>query len=104
MKNLNTSTIPHTSTKATITKLQKVQDVFAIEVKNAKYRGSIFSGVLELVNGTDSIRKYKGAYRANAKLAWFGQELKKRNPFINLAGAEVTLLPCYTGDVVASLG
>ncbi len=104
MKNFNTNTIPHTSTKATVTKLAKVQDVFAIEVKNAKYRGATFSGVLELVNGTDSIRKFNGFYRANAKLSWFGQDLKKRNPFINLASAEVTLLPCYTVDVVASLG
>jgi hypothetical protein len=104
MKNLPTTTIPHTSTKAQVSKLQHVQDVFAIEVINAMYRGAKFSGVLELVNGTDSIQKHKGAYRANAKLAWFGQALKKRNPFINLAGAEITLLPCYTGDVVASLG
>lgn len=104
MKNLPTTLIPNTSAKAQVSKLQRVQDVFAIEVKNAMYRGAKFSGVLELVNGTDSIRKYKDAYRANAKLAWFGQELKKRNPFINLANAEVTLLPCYTGDVVASLG
>ena len=104
MRNLSNNTIPHTSTKAQVSKLQRVQDVFAIEVKNAMYRGAIFSGVLELVNGTDSIRKYKDSYRANAKLAWFGMELKKRNPFINLANAEVTLLPCYTGDVVACLG
>lgn len=104
MKNLPTTTIPHTSTKAQVSKLQHVQDVFAIEVINAMYRGAKFSGVSELVNGSDSIRKFKGVYRANAKLAWFGQELKKRNPFVNLAGAEVTLLPCYTGDVVASLG
>lgn len=104
MKNLSKNTIPNTSSKAQVSKLERVQDVFAIEVKNAKYRGTTFSGVLELVNGSDSIRKFKGAYRANAKLAWFGQQLKKRNPFINLAGAEVTLLPCYTGDVVASLG
>lgn len=104
MKNLSTNTIPHTSSKAQVSKLERVQDVYAIEVKNAMYRGATFSGVLELVNGTDSIRKHKGFYRANAKLAWFGQQLKKHNPFINLAGAEVTLLPCYTGDVVASLG
>ena len=104
MKNLSNNAIPHTSSKAQVSKLQRVQDVFAIEVKNAMYRGAKFSGVLELVNGTDSIRRYKDSYRANAKLAWFGQELKKRNPFINLANAEVTLLPCYTGDVVASLG
>ena len=104
MKNLNTSTIPHTYAKATVTKLKKVQEVFALEVKNAMYRGAKFNGVLELVNGSDSIRKFKGSHRANAKLAWFNQELKKRNPFINLAGAEVTLLPCYTGDVVACLG
>jgi hypothetical protein len=96
--------IPHTFANAKISKIEHVHDVFAIEVKNAKYRGATFSGVLELVNGTDSIRKFKGAYRANAKLAWFGQQLKKRNPFINLAGAEVTLLPCYTGNVVACLG
>jgi hypothetical protein len=104
MKNLSNNAIPHTSSKAQICKLERVQDVFAIEVKNAKYRGATFSGVIELVNGSDSIRKFKGAYRANAKLAWFGQELKKRNPFINLSGAEVMLLPSYSGDVVASLG
>ncbi len=104
MKSLSTINIPHTSSKAQVSKLLRVKDVFAIEVKNAKYRGTTFSGVLELTNGSDSIRKFKGFYRANAKLAWFGQELKKHNPFINLAGAEVTLLPSYTGDVVASLG
>ena len=104
MQNLSNSTIPNTSSKAQVSKLQRVQDVYALEVKNARYRGTTFSGVIELVNGTDSIRKFRGAYRANAKLAWFGQELNKRNPFVNLAGAEVTLLPCYSGDVVASLG
>jgi hypothetical protein len=104
MKNLSPNTIPHTSSKAQVKKLEHVQDVFAIEVKNAMYRGAKFNGVLELVNGTDSIKKYKGFYRANAKLAWFGKELKKRNPFINLSGAEVMLLPSYSGDVVASLG
>jgi hypothetical protein len=96
--------IPHTCVTAKVSKLQRVQDVFAIEVTNAKYRGATFSGVIELVNGTDSIRKFKGFYRANAKLAWFGQELKRCNPFINLADAKVTLLPSYTGDVVACLG
>ena len=96
--------IPHTSKVAKVTETNFVDGVFAIEVKNAQYRGATFSGILELVNGTDSIRKHKGAYRANAKLAWFGQELKKRNPFINLANAEVTLLPSYTGDAVACLG
>ena len=104
MKNLSNNNIPHTSSKAQVSKLQRVQDVFALEVKNARYRGTTFSGVIELTNGSDSIRKFKGFYRANAKLAWFGQELKKRNPFINLAGAEITLLPSYTGDVVACLG
>jgi hypothetical protein len=104
MKNLSNNTIPNTSSKAQVSKLGRVQDVFAIEVKNAKYRGATFSGVIELVNGSDSIRKFKGAYRANAKLAWFGQELKKRNPFINLSGAEVMLLPSYSGDVVTCLG
>ena len=104
MKKTSKTTNPHTCALATVTHIKKARDVFAIEVKNAKYRGATFSGVLELVNGTDSIRKFNGFHRANAKLAWFGQELKKRNPFINLAGAEVTLLPCYTGDVVACLG
>jgi hypothetical protein len=104
MKNLNTNQIPHTYAKAKVSKLKRVRDVFALEVKNAKYRGATFSGIIELINGTDSIRKYKGHHRANTKLAWFGRELKKRNPFVNLAGAEVTLLPSYTGDVVACLG
>lgn len=96
--------IPHTCATAKVSKLQAVQNVFAIEVKNAKYRGATFSGIIELVNGTDSIRKYNGFHRANAKLAWFGKELKKRSPFINLANAQVTLLPSYTGDVIACLG
>jgi hypothetical protein len=96
--------IPGTYAKATINKMERVQDVYALEVKNAKYRGANFSGIIELVNGLDSIKKYKGAYRANAKLAWFGRVLKKRNPFINLEGATVTIIPCYSGDVVAGLG
>jgi hypothetical protein len=104
MNHLSTNTIPHTCKFATVSQTRQVHDIFAIEVKNAKYRGTTFSGVIELVNGSDSIRKFKGAYRANAKLAWFGQELKKRSPFINLSGAEVMLLPSYSGDVVASLG
>ncbi len=104
MNNLSNKSIPNTTAKARVSKLQRVHDVFAIEVKNAMYRGAKFSGVLELVNGSDSIRKYKNSYRANAKLSWFDQKLKKRNPFVNLAGAEVTLFPCYSGDVIASLG
>jgi len=96
--------IPGTYPKATVNKIERVQDVYAIEVKNARYRGARFSGIIELVNGSDSIKKYKGAYRANAKLAWFGRTLKKHNPFINLDGADVMLLPCYSGDVVAGLG
>jgi hypothetical protein len=104
MKHLNSESIPHTCAQAKINKLRFVNDVFALEVKNATYRGARFSGIIELVNGTDSIRKYKGADRANVRLAWFGQELKKRNPFVSLANAEITLLPCYSGSVVASLG
>lgn len=104
MKNLYSNNIPNTCAGAKVSQIKRVQDVFAIEVKNAQYRGTTFSGILELTNGSDSIRKFKGAYRANAKLAWFGQELKKRNPFINLSGAEVMLLPSYSGDVVACLG
>jgi hypothetical protein len=96
--------IPGTYAKATINKIERVQDVYALEVKNAKYRGAKFSGIIELVNGSDSIKKYKGAYRANAKLTWFGRALKKHNPFINLDGADVMLLPCYSGYVVAGLG
>jgi hypothetical protein len=96
--------IPHTSRTARVTTYQAVNEVFAIEVKNASYRGAKFNGIIELVNGTDSIRKYKGTVRANAKLSWFGKNLKKHNPFINLFGAEVTLLPSYTGNVVACLG
>lgn len=103
MRNISTNTIPNTSSKAKVSKLKRVQDVYALEVINARYRGTTFSGILELTNGSDSIRKFKGFYRANANLVWFGQELKKRSPFINLAGAEVTLLPCYTGDVIACL-
>ena len=37
MKNLSKNTIPNTSSKAQVSKLERVQDVFAIEVKNAKY-------------------------------------------------------------------
>lgn len=96
--------IPGTYSKATINKIARVQDVYALEVKNASYRGAKFSGIIELVNGLDSIKKYKGAYRANAKLAWFGRTLKKHNPFINLDGADITILPSYSGDVVSGLG
>jgi hypothetical protein len=96
--------IPATYAKATINKIERVQNVYALEVINASYRGAKFSGIIELVNGLDSIKKYKGAYRANAKLAWFGRTLKKHSPFINLDGADITILPSYSGVVVTGLG
>lgn len=96
--------IPGTYAKATINETKNVNDVYAIEVKNAFYRGATFNGIIELANGLDSIRKYKGTDRANAKLAWFGRTLKKHNPFICLKNATVTLLPAYSGEVVAGLG
>ena len=101
---MNTKTIPHTSKTARVTAYETVKEVFAIEVKNAKYRNTTFSGILELVNGSDSLRIFKGSTRANAKLSWFGRQLKKRNPFINLKDAEVTLLPLYSGQVITCLG
>ena len=101
---MKTTSIPCVSIKAKISEIKRVRDVYALDVINATYRGAKFSGVIELVNGTDSIKRYKGAYRANAKLTWFGRVLSKRNPFINLDGASITLLPAYSGNVVSGLG
>ena len=101
---MKTTSIPGISNKAKISEIKRVSDVYALDVVNATYRGAKFSGVIELVNGLDSIKKYKGAHRANAKLSWFGRVLRKRNPFINLDGASVVLLPAYSGNVVAGLG
>jgi hypothetical protein len=96
--------IPHTFEFAKVTKVKHVEGVFAIEVVDATYRKAKFSGVIELANGTASLRKYKGKFRANTDLDWFGQKLKKHLPFVNLDSGVFSLIPQYSGPVVAGLG
>ncbi|HQT82373.1 MAG: hypothetical protein B7Z60_09360 [Ferrovum sp. 37-45-19] len=96
--------IPHTAKNARVTKTAYVKEVYAIVVENARYRNAVFSGVIELADASDSLRRYKGKFCANAKLEWFGKTLKKNNPFITLEGAVVSLMPSYSGPVIAGLG
>lgn len=96
--------IPHTCAAAKVTKFKQVSDVYAIEVKNARYRGAEFSGVVALEDGSDSLQHFRGKFRAKVSLDWFGTQLKKHSRYITLDAGQFNLMPVYSGAVVANLG
>ena len=101
---MQTQNIPHTCASAQVTSYKQVTDVYAIEVNKARYRGAEFSGVVELEDGSDSLQQFRGKFRAKVTLDWFGTQLKKHSRYITLDSSQFTLLPVYSGAVVANLG
>lgn len=95
---------PHTCADAKVVAYKQVKDVYAIEVKDAQYRGAIFSGVVELVNGSECLQQFRGKFRAKVTLDWFGTQLKKHSRYITLDAGQFNLMPAYSGAVVANLG
>lgn len=95
---------PHTCADAKVTGYKQVKDVFALEVKNARYRGAVFTGVVELVDGSECLRQLRGKFRAKVTLDWFGTQLKKHSRYITLDASQFNLMPVYSGAVVANLG
>ena len=96
--------IPHTCKHAQIKGFKYVDNVFALNVTNARYRNAVFSGIVELVNGTDCLRNFKGKFRAKVTLDWFGSKLKKHSRYITLDAGQFDLMPVYSGAVIANLG
>lgn len=96
--------IPHTCSDAKITAYKTVDNSFALNVKDASYRGTKFSGIVELVDGMDCLRQFKGKFRAKVTLDWFGSQLKKHSRYITLEASKFELMPVYSGAVIANLG
>ena len=96
--------IPNTCKTAQVTALKQVKDVFALEVKGARYRGAIFNGIVELVDGSECLQQFRGKFRAKVTLDWFGSQLKKHSRYITLDAGQFNLMPVYSGAVVANLG
>lgn len=96
--------IPHTCAAAKVTNYKQVKDVYAIDVTRARYRGAEFSGVLALEDGSECLQQFRGKFRAKVMLDWFGTQLKKHSRYITLDEGQFTLLPVYSGTVVANLG
>lgn len=101
---MEVNNIPHICASATVTNYKQVKDVYAIDVKDAHYRGAKFSGVLALEDGSECLQQYRGKFRAKVTLDWFGTQLKKHSRYITLDAGQFTLLPVYSGAVVANLG
>ncbi len=101
---MKTNNIPHTCPAAKVTAYKQVKDVYAVEVTNACYRGAIFSGIVELVDGSECLQQFRGKFRAKVTLDWFGTQLKKHSRFITLDAGQFNLMPVYSGTVVANLG
>lgn len=96
--------IPHTCANAKVTAYKTVDNAFVLSVKDACYRGTRFSGIVELVDGSECLRQFRGKFRAKVTLNWFGTQLKKQSRYITLDAGSFNLMPVYSGAVVANLG
>jgi hypothetical protein len=94
--------VPSTSERAQPVAVAPQAGGAVIHVENAEYRGSTFSGYIELSGEQPYFQTRKGL-RAHARLLWFGNRLPTRDPGILLENARVSEAPDYKGPVISNL-
>lgn len=98
-----TDSTPHTDSTATAKKLRDVENVAAIEVHEAKFRGSsAISGFFELVNPDSEPRMLWGSMRVEVYCAWHGVRSSTTFPQI-IVGRNYKIFRNYSGAVIDNI-
>ena len=95
---------PDTSATAVICDWNDVANARVVELKDAYYRGSIFSGTFELADKADPFFEGHDGLRVEIKLHWYGRRLKTRWARVLVGGKRPKIKTSYTGKVGWNLG
>ena len=98
----DTKGIPRDDSEATITRFRSVENVVAIQVKDATHRNcKPLTGVFELVSSEP--QQVSGEKRFEVYCAWFGVKTRTRYPRISVQPENYQLIPNYTGKVIDNI-
>lgn len=95
---------PHVHKSATVTAKRKVKKARVIVVENATYRGTTFSGTLELTEGQEVKIWRDKSTRVQVECKWYEWAPTRGGLRIAIPGGQWEIKEGYTGDVVATLG
>jgi hypothetical protein len=100
---------PHTDYNAKISKYRLVDNVRAIEVFKASYRGATFDGIFELenqnINIDPIIEMPSGKTKVKVICSWYGVKPPTTFPKIDLTNVgSYKILDNYSGEVVDNIG
>ena len=95
---------PNTSERAIIYDWRKVTNARVVELKDAFFRGSFFSGTFEVADKEDPFFEGHNGLRIETKIIWFGRSLKTRWPRVLLGSQRPKIKTDYTGQVAFKLG
>ena len=94
---------PNTEPKAQPTKWEDVTKITVIEVVNATYRGSKFSGKFAIDDSKPIAKSNDGLDVAIIYCLWFGHRLKTRGIKVKFHSNNVTLIKDFSGRVISNL-
>ena len=95
---------PDTSEIAKPKATHQVHNADVIEVKNARYRCAVFSGIF-LLSPNAEVKIFRGNQCAEVECCWFGHKLKTRGIriIIDTHKGNATIKRNYSGLVVCNL-
>ena len=93
------STVPHTTKLAKPIKPVKVSNARVIEITDAKYRGSIFSGTFLLGDQVLILDGKNRSTRVEVLCKWFGHRLATRGLAFTVNLKKTRVNDKYTGEV-----
>ncbi len=95
---------PDTSKTAIIRDWHDVSNARVVELKDAFYRGSFFSGTFELADKADPFFEGHDGLRVEVKLHWYGRRLKTRWARVMVREKRPTIKTGFTGKTCWNLG
>jgi hypothetical protein len=95
---------PDTSETAILCDWKEVTNARVVELKDAYYRGSTFSGTFEVADKADPFFEGHDGLRVEIKLHWYGRRLKTRWARALVGSKRPKIKTGYSGKVGRNLG
>lgn len=98
------SSTPHNTTKAVVNDWREVKNARVVELKNAFYRDSMFSGIFEVADKKDPFFEGVDGLKVEIKVHWYGRRPPSRWARVLIGQTRPNIVEGYSGVVGWNLG